>query len=77
MDVRQNERHLLRTTNFLWKYLTYRELYRDLKSSVVDDSSKMEPQFHSTSLTPPAQQVQPITSAQPIQIQPKGKEQDR
>jgi hypothetical protein len=77
MEVRQNERHLLRTTNFLWKYLTYRELYRDLKSSVVDDSSKMEPQFHSKFSTTPAQQVQPTTSPQPIEIQPKGKEQDR
>jgi len=76
MDVCQNERHLLRTTNFLWKYLTYRELYRDLKSSVEDDSSKMEPHFHSTLSTPPAQ-VQQSTSSQPIEIEPKGKEQDR
>lgn len=77
MDVRQNERHLLRNTNFLWKYLTYRELYRDLKCN-IDDSSKMEPQFHSTlSLALPAQQQQAPTSSKPIEMKPNGDGKDR
>jgi hypothetical protein len=67
MDVRENERHLLRTTNF-WKYLTYRELYQDLKSSSAVDSFKMEPHFHST-LSASQQQQQQATSSTPIEIQ--------